>query len=80
MKRCPCCGETKALEDFNRNADGRLRGWCKRCGARQSAAWQRANPERFKALQQANSRRRTAASVAARAKWAAIAAEAAASA
>lgn len=47
MKRCPRCGETKAVTEFYKNsrtADG-LRCYCKPCGNCDAATWQRKRPE-----------------------------------
>lgn len=47
-KRCPCCGETKALTEFHRNKaakDGR-QSKCKSCACAIASKWSRDHPER----------------------------------
>lgn len=81
MKHCPCCGETKPLEDFYRcksRGDGHT-GFCKICHELQCQATRRRDPERYREINRRAARKRRARTViATRAKWAAIAAEAAA--
>ena len=77
MKRCPCCDETKALEDFHRDrkrSDG-LHPDCKACNIRKNAEWAKKN-RAYHSYR--NARNRKLRSANARAKWAAIAAAAAA--
>jgi 5-methylcytosine-specific restriction endonuclease McrA len=52
-KRCTKCGKTKQLDDFPKQArhkDGR-HSWCKKCHSKASAAWNKSNPEKFRAHQ-----------------------------
>ena len=83
MKHCPCCGETKPLKDFYRcksRGDGRT-GFCKICHGLQCQATRRRDPEKYREINRMAVRKHYARTViAARDKWAAIAAEAAASA
>jgi hypothetical protein len=47
-KRCARCGESKPLDDFNRDrakSDGRC-GCCRPCHSQRTAEWKRANPDR----------------------------------
>lgn len=75
MKRCSCCGETKPLEDFHRDSGSRdgLYAYCKRCSRGKNDEFRARNPNYHRDY--CRERRASA-----RAKWAAIAAEAAASA
>lgn len=82
-KRCCRCGETKAVTEFNRrrrSCDG-LQHNCKPCSNAVYRAWAQAHPERHQAnIKRSNEEwtaRRRAKTVTARAKWAAIAQEAA---
>ena len=81
MKHCPCCGETKPLKDFYRcksRGDGHT-GFCKICHELQCQATRRRDPEKYREINRRTARKHRARTViATRAKWAAIAAEAAA--
>ena len=50
-KKCSKCGETKSVEEFNKNATGKngLQSQCGACMAAYSRAWRAANPEAKKA-------------------------------
>jgi hypothetical protein len=49
-KRCPTCGETKAISEFSRNRASRdgLQSRCKGCAGAATRRWEAANPERVR--------------------------------
>lgn len=50
MKRCPRCGETKAVGEFHRDRKrDRPTSWCKACGREKSSAYYAANREKANA-------------------------------
>lgn len=70
-KRCTCCGETKSLDQFARHGSTRDRrqSQCKACSTIRVRQWRAEHPERARQLGREGNAR-------ARAKSAAIAAEA----
>lgn len=50
MKTCTKCGVTKPVSEFSKRSAARdgLRSQCKRCDSAGSAAWNAANPERYR--------------------------------
>jgi len=54
-KRCTKCGETKAVTEFRKDANGRdgLRAQCKACGRAYSKAYCETNPDKIKAYSKA---------------------------
>lgn len=52
MKTCPKCGQTKALDQFNRDrskSDGKS-SYCRECNRKKCAVWKYENPERKREL------------------------------
>lgn len=50
-KRCPCCGESKSLLEFNKNRRNKrgLQGYCKLCQSAATRKWQSANKDKHNA-------------------------------
>lgn len=81
MKNCPKCGETKPLEEFYRcksRGDGRT-GRCRVCHDAAVKMTRSKAPKKYREIARRTNRKRYERTVVvSRAKWAAIAAEAAA--
>ena len=59
IKTCTKCGVQKCLDEFpfDKRGRGYVRNQCRKCSAAASQAWDRNNPERYRARQNRHKRR-----------------------